>query len=182
MFLNRRGIQIERNPTEKRENPSVTPTLLAESSAHPPVDPSTPIMSPVSGTPTVISASVCGKTAEEMDEERLESDAYQYLCHLEEARLWLGGLLPGRDLPPTGQFEEHLRNGVCLALLGHAFAPDLVPLKRIFDVDESRFRERGLHFRHTDNINYFLQAIKHIGLPEVKIRFSTPTQRGMIGK
>ncbi|XP_059079464.1 ras GTPase-activating-like protein IQGAP1 [Tigriopus californicus] len=124
-------------------------------------------MSPVSGTPTVICASVCGKTADEMDEERLESDAYQYLCHLEEARQWLGTILNGRELPPTGQFEEHLRNGVCLALLGHALSPDWVPLKRIFDVDESRFRERGLHFRHTDNINYFLQAIKNIGLPEI---------------
>ena len=43
-----------------------------------------------------------------------------------------------------------------------------MPAKRIFDVDFSRYNERGLHFRHTDNINFFLQALDYIGLPTVK--------------
>ena len=43
-----------------------------------------------------------------------------------------------------------------------------MPAKRIFDVDFSRYNERGLHFRHTDNINFFLQALDYIGLPTVR--------------
>ncbi len=31
---------------------------------------------------------IAGKTAEEMDEERQQNVAYEYLCHLEEAKNW----------------------------------------------------------------------------------------------
>ena len=43
---------------------------------------------------------------------------------------------------------------------------DVVQKRKIFDLDQAKFDTNGLHFRHTDNINYFLKAAKSIGLPE----------------
>ena len=53
------------------------------------------------------------------------------------------------------------------AKLAASFAPSVVKIGKIFDVDERKYREMGLHFRHTDNINYFLTAAKFVGLPQV---------------
>ncbi|XP_068109676.1 LOW QUALITY PROTEIN: ras GTPase-activating-like protein IQGAP3 [Hyperolius riggenbachi] len=103
-------------------------------------------------------------TADEMDEQRRQNVAYQYLCHLEEAKRWMESCL-NEELPPPTELEESLRNGVILAKLGNFFAPDLVPLKKIYDFDQLRYKAAGLHFRHTDNINYWRQAMCHIGLP-----------------
>ncbi|KAF0880586.1 IQGA3 protein, partial [Crocuta crocuta] len=103
-------------------------------------------------------------TAEEMDEQRRQNVAYQYLCRLEEAKRWMEACLK-EVLPPPVELEESLRNGVLLAKLGHCFAPAVVPLKKIYDVEQLRYQATGLHFRHTDNINFWLSAIAHIGLP-----------------
>ncbi|XP_003415202.2 ras GTPase-activating-like protein IQGAP3 isoform X1 [Loxodonta africana] len=103
-------------------------------------------------------------TAEEMDEQRRQNVAYQYLCRLEEAKRWMEACLK-EELPSPVELEESLRNGVLLAKLGHCFAPSVVPLKKIYDVEQLRYQATGLHFRHTDNINYWLSAIAHIGLP-----------------
>ncbi|XP_054754442.1 ras GTPase-activating-like protein IQGAP1 [Lytechinus pictus] len=78
-------------------------------------------------------------SADQMDAERLKSIAYQYLCHLEEAKKWMEACIR-EDLPPTTELEEGLRNGVYLGKLAHFFAPDKVPLKRIYDKDQSRFQ------------------------------------------
>ncbi|XP_023390059.1 ras GTPase-activating-like protein IQGAP3 [Pteropus vampyrus] len=69
------------------------------------------------------------------------------------------------ELPSPVELEDSLRNGVLLAKLGHCFAPSVVPLKKIYDVQQLRYRATGLHFRHTDNINLWLSAIAHVGLP-----------------
>ncbi|XP_058555999.1 ras GTPase-activating-like protein IQGAP3 isoform X1 [Neofelis nebulosa] len=103
-------------------------------------------------------------TAEEMDEQRRQNVAYQYLCRLEEAKRWMEACLK-EELPPPVELEESLRNGVLLAKLGHCFAPAVVPLKKIYDAEQLRYQATGLHFRHTDNINFWLSAIAHIGLP-----------------
>ncbi|XP_016077062.1 PREDICTED: ras GTPase-activating-like protein IQGAP3 [Miniopterus natalensis] len=103
-------------------------------------------------------------TAEEMDEQRRQNVAYQYLCRLEEAKRWMEACLK-EELPSPVELEENLRNGVLLAKLGHCFAPSVVPLKKIYDVEQLRYQAAGLHFRHTDNINFWLSAIAHIGLP-----------------
>ncbi|XP_039107328.1 ras GTPase-activating-like protein IQGAP3 isoform X2 [Hyaena hyaena] len=99
-----------------------------------------------------------------MDEQRRQNVAYQYLCRLEEAKRWMEACLK-EVLPPPVELEESLRNGVLLAKLGHCFAPAVVPLKKIYDVEQLRYQATGLHFRHTDNINFWLSAIAHIGLP-----------------
>lgn len=44
------------------------------------------------------------------------------------------------QLPPTTELEEGLRNGVALAKLAHYINPDLVPAKKIYDKDESKYQ------------------------------------------
>ncbi|CAN8030533.1 unnamed protein product [Ixodes persulcatus] len=104
-------------------------------------------------------------SSDEMDDKRQIEMAYHYLCHLEEARLWLSSCIE-EELPAATQLEESLRNGVYLARLSHFFAPGEVPLKRIYDIDQTIYSGRGLCFRHTDNINRWLNAMRAIGLPE----------------
>uniref|UniRef100_A0A8C8FLC5 IQ motif containing GTPase activating protein 3 n=1 Tax=Oncorhynchus tshawytscha TaxID=74940 RepID=A0A8C8FLC5_ONCTS len=103
-------------------------------------------------------------TAEEMDEQRVQNVAYQYLCRLEEAKRWMEACLH-EELPAPTELEEGLRNGVLLAKLGHCFAPKIIPLKKIYDLDQERFKGMGLQFRHTDNINHWRSAMAEIGLP-----------------
>jgi len=105
-------------------------------------------------------------TADNMDEARQQNMAYEYLCHLEEAKNWIEACIE-EDLGPTMDIEEALRNGVILAKLGHYFAPEVVPERRIYDSDLERFKLRGLHFKHTDNINYWMRACASIGLPQI---------------
>ena len=97
------------------------------------------------------------KSADEMDDERREHIVYEYLCRLEEAKRWIEAVLH-QELPEVTIFEQNIRNGVVLAKLAAAFAPKIVSERKIFDFDESRFQQNGLHFRHTDNINYFLKV------------------------
>ncbi|KTG04050.1 hypothetical protein cypCar_00004318, partial [Cyprinus carpio] len=63
--------------------------------------------------------------------------------------------------------EEGLRNGVYLAKLGNFFAPNVVSLKRIYDREQTRYKATGLHFRHTDNIIQWLNAMTDKGLPKI---------------
>ncbi|XP_065195539.1 ras GTPase-activating-like protein IQGAP1 isoform X2 [Sycon ciliatum] len=105
-------------------------------------------------------------SAQAMDEKRKENVAYQYLCHLEEARMWISRCL-GEELPAAIELEAALTNGVILAKLTHFFAPDVVKKSKIYDPDLERFNATGLHFKHTDNINYWLTGIKKVGLPAV---------------
>uniref|UniRef100_A0A8C4NU39 IQ motif containing GTPase activating protein 1 n=1 Tax=Dicentrarchus labrax TaxID=13489 RepID=A0A8C4NU39_DICLA len=104
-------------------------------------------------------------TAEEMDERRQQNMAYEYLCHLEEAKRWMEACLD-EELPPTTELEEGLRNGVYLAKLGNFFAPHTVSLKKIYDREQTRYKATGLHFRHTDNVIQWLNAMAEKGLPK----------------
>ncbi|KAK5931495.1 hypothetical protein CesoFtcFv8_000210 [Champsocephalus esox] len=105
-------------------------------------------------------------TAEQMDEQRIQSVAYQYLCRLEEAKRWMEACL-GEELPAPCDLEESLRNGVLLAKLGHRFAPNAVSLKKIYDPEQRRYQAAGLQFRHTDNINHWRVAMTTVGLPAI---------------
>uniref|UniRef100_A0A8C4UMY4 IQ motif containing GTPase activating protein 1 n=1 Tax=Falco tinnunculus TaxID=100819 RepID=A0A8C4UMY4_FALTI len=105
-------------------------------------------------------------TAEEMDERRRQNVAYEYLCHLEEAKRWMEACL-SEELPPTTELEEGLRNGVYLAKLGNFFSPKVVSVKKIYDREQTRYKATGLHFRHTDNVIQWLNAMAEIGLPKI---------------
>uniref|UniRef100_A0A7N9AQ89 IQ motif containing GTPase activating protein 2 n=1 Tax=Mastacembelus armatus TaxID=205130 RepID=A0A7N9AQ89_9TELE len=74
-----------------------------------------------------------------MDERRRQNIAYEYLCHLEEAKRWMEACLE-EDLPPTTELEGGLRNGVYLGKLANFFAPKMVSEKRIYDKDQARYK------------------------------------------
>ncbi|XP_017551052.1 ras GTPase-activating-like protein IQGAP2 [Pygocentrus nattereri] len=105
-------------------------------------------------------------SAEEMDERRRQNIAYEYLCHLEEAKQWMEACLE-EELPSTTELEEGLRNGVYLGKLAKFFAPEMVSEKKIYDRDQSRYKSKGLHFRHTDNTVQWLKAMESVGLPKI---------------
>jgi len=50
------------------------------------------------------------------------------------------------ELPPTTELEQALRNGVILGKLGHYYAPDVLPLRRIYDLNEAKYQVSGLMF------------------------------------
>ncbi|CAL8336810.1 unnamed protein product [Gadus morhua 'NCC'] len=105
-------------------------------------------------------------TADEMDQQRIQNVAYQYLCRLEEAKRWMEACL-GEELPAPTELEEGLRNGVWLAKLAHHFSPNTTPLRKIYDLDQNRYKAQGLQFRHTDNINHWRNAMAQVGLPTI---------------
>lgn len=52
---------------------------------------------------------------------------------------WMEACLK-EELPAPVELEDGLRNGVLLAKLGHCFAPSVVPLKKIYDVQQLRYQ------------------------------------------
>ena len=101
-----------------------------------------------------------------MDQMRKRKIAYEYLCHLEETKQWIEACIK-EELPASTELEEALRNGVFLAKLANFMSPDMVPLTKIYDLFQERYQERGLEFRHTDNINFWVNSMKKMGLPKI---------------
>ncbi|KZT24523.1 ras GTPase-activating protein [Neolentinus lepideus HHB14362 ss-1] len=92
------------------------------------------------------------------DVQRHLLQAYEYLCHVGEAQQWIEGCL-GEELEfGVVEMEEGLRNGVVLARLARVFQGEAV-VRRIYDAPK-------LDFRHSDNINYFFNFVREVGLPE----------------
>jgi Ras GTPase-activating-like protein IQGAP2/3 len=97
------------------------------------------------------------------DTQRHLMQAYEYLCHVGEAQQWIEGCL-GEELGfGVVDMEESLRNGVVLAKLVRVFQGEAV-VRRIYEAPK-------LDFRHSDNINYFFNFVRHVGLPEVGAHF-----------
>ncbi|KAH7929429.1 ras GTPase-activating protein [Leucogyrophana mollusca] len=92
------------------------------------------------------------------DTQRHLLQAYEYLCHVGEAQQWIEGCL-GEELGfGVVEMEEGLRNGVVLAKLVRTFQGERV-VRRIYEAVK-------LDFRHSDNINYFFNFVREVGLPE----------------
>ncbi|KAJ1660808.1 iqgap- protein [Dispira simplex] len=91
------------------------------------------------------------------DLERKKLQAYEYLCHIGEAKEWIEACIQ-EQVPPAERLEQGLRDGVILAKLARTFDPEAVP--RIFQAEK-------LQFRHSDNINAFLTAIRKLELPKL---------------
>ncbi|KAI0307116.1 hypothetical protein B0F90DRAFT_1622592 [Multifurca ochricompacta] len=92
------------------------------------------------------------------DTQRHLIQAYEYLCHVGEAQQWIEGCL-GEELGfGVVDMEESLRNGVVLAKLVRVFQGEAI-VRRIYEAPK-------LDFRHSDNINYFFNFVRHVGLPE----------------
>nr|POE92358.1 ras gtpase-activating-like protein rng2 [Quercus suber] len=102
-----------------------------------------------------------------METQRKHLQAYEYLCHIGEARAWLEDVLEPVDLPPIVQLEEALRDGVTLAEAVIRLTPSL-PHDQQRALGSLRiFRNSRLQYRHSDNIALFFRFLAEIELPEL---------------
>jgi len=92
-----------------------------------------------------------------MDQQRQFLQAYEYLCHIGEAKEWIEQVIE-KQIPPIVQLEEALRDGVTLAEVVQAMYPNR-PLRI--------FRNPKLQYRHSDNIALFFRFLDEIDLPEL---------------
>ncbi|KAK5020208.1 iqgap-related protein [Cryomyces antarcticus] len=92
-----------------------------------------------------------------MDQQRQFLQAYEYLCHIGEAKEWIEDIIQ-MQIPPIVQLEEALRDGVTLAEVVQAMHPEK-PLRI--------FRHPKLQFRHSDNIALFFRFLSEVDLPEL---------------
>lgn len=92
-----------------------------------------------------------------MDQQRQFLQAYEYLCHIGEAKEWIEEVIQ-KQIPPIVQLEEALRDGVTLAEVVQAMYPDRT--LRIF-------RNPKLQYRHSDNIAIFFRFLDDVELPEL---------------
>lgn len=92
-----------------------------------------------------------------MDQQRQFLQAYEYLCHIGEAKEWIEDIIH-KPIPPIVQLEEALRDGVTLAEIVQALKPEQTV--RIF-------RHPKLQFRHSDNIAAFFRFLSEVELPEL---------------
>ncbi|KAL2287808.1 hypothetical protein FJTKL_04628 [Diaporthe vaccinii] len=92
-----------------------------------------------------------------MDKQRQFLQAYEYLCHIGEAKEWIEDVMH-RSIPPIVELEEALRDGVTLAEIVEALNPN----KR-FRI----FRHHRLQYRHSDNIAIFFRYLDEVALPDL---------------
>ncbi|KAH8693789.1 putative ras GTPase activating protein [Talaromyces proteolyticus] len=92
-----------------------------------------------------------------MDKQRQFLQAYEYLCHIGEAKEWIEDVIQ-KEIPPIVQLEETLRDGVTLAEIVQSLYPNR--MLRIF-------RHPKLQYRHSDNIALFNQFLDEVALPDI---------------
>ena len=92
-----------------------------------------------------------------MDTQRQFLQAYEYLCHIGEAKEWIEDVIH-QTIPPIVQLEEALRDGVVLAEIVQTLQP-----QKTFRI----FRNPRLQFRHSDNIAIFFRFLSDVELPEL---------------
>ncbi|KAM4058072.1 GTPase-activator protein for ras-like GTPase domain-containing protein [Hirsutella rhossiliensis] len=92
-----------------------------------------------------------------MDKQRQFLQAYEYLCHIGEAKEWIEDII-SKSLPPIVELEEALRDGVTLAEVVEALNPD----KRC-----RIFHHPKLQYRHSDNIAIFFRYLDEVELPDL---------------
>ena len=92
-----------------------------------------------------------------MDQQRQFLQAYEYLCHIGEAKEWIEDIIH-KPIPEIVRLEEALRDGVTLAEVVQAFYPG--QQLRIY-------RHAKLQFRHSDNIAIFFRFLDEIELPDL---------------
>ncbi|KAI1209766.1 uncharacterized protein F4807DRAFT_426228 [Annulohypoxylon truncatum] len=92
-----------------------------------------------------------------MDKQRQFLQAYEYLCHIGEAKEWIEDVIH-QQIPPIVELEEALRDGVTLAEVVQA----LTPTKRI-----RIFRHERLQARHWDNVAAFFRYLDQVELPDL---------------
>ncbi|KAF2748521.1 hypothetical protein M011DRAFT_421809 [Sporormia fimetaria CBS 119925] len=91
-----------------------------------------------------------------MDQQRQFLQAYEYLCHIGEAKEWIEDIID-KDIPPIVELEEALRDGVTLAEVVQAIKGK--PLRI--------FRAPKLQYRHSNNYQLFVNFLAEVDLPEL---------------
>lgn len=91
-----------------------------------------------------------------MDQQRQFLQAYEYLCHIGEAKEWMEDIIES-DLPPVVELEEALRNGVTLAEIVQTIKGQ--PLRI--------FRDPKLQYRHSNNYAHFFKFLSEVELPDL---------------
>ncbi|KAJ2903455.1 hypothetical protein MKZ38_009940 [Zalerion maritima] len=92
-----------------------------------------------------------------MDKQRQFLQAYEYLCHIGEAKEWIEDVIH-KPIPPIVELEQALRDGVTLAEVVEALNPD----RRL-----RIFRHARLQYRHSDNIAIFFRYLDEVELPDL---------------
>jgi Ras GTPase-activating-like protein IQGAP2/3 len=92
-----------------------------------------------------------------MDKQRQFLQAYEYLCHIGEAKEWIEDVIQ-RTIPPIVELEEALRDGVTLAEVVESLNP-----QRRFKI----FHHARLQYRHSDNIAIFFRYLDEVELPDL---------------
>jgi hypothetical protein len=98
--------------------------------------------------------------------ETEKNAAYEYLYRLYEVKRWIE-LMIDEELPIITTFEDSLCNGVFLCKLAMKLLPDDPQWRKVYDLDQAKFKSKGLDFRHTDNLNFFINSLVKLGLPKV---------------
>ncbi|KAK3383673.1 hypothetical protein B0T24DRAFT_662140 [Lasiosphaeria ovina] len=92
-----------------------------------------------------------------IEQQRQFLQAYEYLCHIGEAKEWIEDVIH-RPIPPIVELEEALRDGVTLAEV----VEELNPHRR-FKI----FHHPRLQYRHSDNIAIFFRYLDEVELPDL---------------
>ncbi|KAI1326165.1 hypothetical protein F5Y16DRAFT_422093 [Xylariaceae sp. FL0255] len=92
-----------------------------------------------------------------MDKQRQFLQAYEYLCHIGEAKEWIEDIIH-RQIPPIVELEEALRDGVTLAEIVEALNPHRQA--RIF-------RHPRLQARHWENVHTFFRYLDEVEMPDL---------------
>lgn len=92
-----------------------------------------------------------------MDKQRQFLQAYEYLCHIGEAKEWIEDVIQ-KSIPPIVELEEALRDGVTLAEVVEGLNPN----KRY-----RIFHHPRLQYRHSDNIAIFFRYLDEVELPDL---------------
>lgn len=91
-----------------------------------------------------------------MDQQRQFLQAYEYLCHIGEAKEWIEDIIH-KDIPPVVELEEALRDGVTLAEVVQSLQER--PLRI--------FRDPKLQWRHSNNYAHFFKFLADVDLPDL---------------
>ncbi|OAA68174.1 Ras GTPase activating [Niveomyces insectorum RCEF 264] len=92
-----------------------------------------------------------------MDKQRQFLQAYEYLCHIGEAKEWIEDIIH-RTIPPIVELEESLRDGVTLAEVVAALNPE-----RAYRI----IRHQKLQYLYSDNIAIFFRYLDEVELPDL---------------
>ncbi|CAK7225761.1 iqgap-related protein [Sporothrix bragantina] len=92
-----------------------------------------------------------------MEKQRQFLQAYEYLCHIGEAKEWIEDVIH-KTIPPIVELEESLRDGVTLAEVVAALNPE-----RPFRI----IRHQKLQYLYSDNIANFFRYLDDVELPDL---------------